>query len=349
MRVLFLTLYPEAAASPRYRVHQFLPHLRAQGFDCTAAPAVTRRIWSRHSGPNRRGRAFWYHAHETPRRLAQLLGARRYDVIVLQKALMSAYLRGMPALLRAVGDRLVYDMDDAVHLAPPHPLRGLWRHFEDRDQVTALMRAARVTLAGNAWLAEEVANAGGHAERFPTVVDTERFTPAVQPDSAFRLGWIGAPSTTPDLAAAVEALAGAADTAVRLVGADPDTVHWPEAEVLPWSQDREVEWVQSFSAGLMPLRKTDWTKGKCALKALLYMACGVPCIATPWGAVRDIIVDGENGVFADSPEEWRTAVDRLRDPGYRQSLGEAARYTVEARFSLHKAAPGLASLLEAVR
>ncbi|MBL7647386.1 MAG: glycosyltransferase family 1 protein, partial [Candidatus Hydrogenedentes bacterium] len=35
MRVLFLTLYPDQAASPRYRVHQFIPYLESRGIECT--------------------------------------------------------------------------------------------------------------------------------------------------------------------------------------------------------------------------------------------------------------------------------------------------------------------------
>ena len=100
--------------------------------------------------------------------------------------------------------------------------------------------------------------------------------------------------------------------------------------------------------GIMPLPRTEWVRGKCALKALQYMACGVPCVATPFGAVRDIIEDGVNGLFAETPEEWRDAIERLRDAPYRRQLGAAARRTVEDRYSLTAAAPKLRDLLVSV-
>lgn len=96
----------------------------------------------------------------------------------------------------------------------------------------------------------------------------------------------------------------------------------------------------------MPLPKDDWTRGKCALKALQYMACGVPCVATPFGAVTEIIEHGVNGLFADTEAEWRDAVARLRGDRYRAALGDAARATVEARYSLRYAAPRMKQLLE---
>ena len=120
------------------------------------------------------------------------------------------------------------------------------------------------------------------------------------------------------------------------------------AETRPWSWEREVADLQSFSVGLMPLIKDEWTRGKCALKALLYMACGIPCLATPYGAVTHIVQHKVNGWLADSPQEWREAIEELRDPSLRQRLGKAARATVIERFSLEGAAPRLAEILESL-
>lgn len=356
MRILFLTLYPDVAASPRYRVAQFLPHLRAHGIECHVAAPLSEDEWRRLTGPERRGRPFWYHAYETPRRLMQILGARRYDIVFLQKAVMSAYVRGFGLLMRRCARRLVLDLDDAVHLAPPHLLRGPWRIFERREQIGQLAAAADLVLAGNRWLESEVRGAGGRAVHFPTVVDTDRFTPASCPPDAFTLGWIGSPATTPHLESIIPLLESQEAARVLLVGADTgrlarqrdNALSSPHVEIRSWMYEHEVDEVQRFSVGLMPLPKDDWTRGKCALKALIYMACGIPCVATPHGAILDIIQHGENGLFADSIEDWRAALESLRDPGTRARLGAAARTSVVEMYSLNNAAPRLLELLESV-
>ena len=74
----------------------------------------------------------------------------------------------------------------------------------------------------------------------------------------------------------------------------------------------------------------------------------MPCVATPYGAVCDVIEHEKNGLFADSPAEWKHALERLRDPGLRAKLGEAARETVETGYSLSSAAPRMHALLESV-
>ncbi len=349
MRILFLTLYPEPAASPRYRVTQFLPYLRQHGVECTVAEAVSPEVYTRSLDPARRGRAWRYHAHETLRRVSQLLRARRYDVVFVQKTLLSAPLRGLSRLLEARAKTFVYDLDDAVHLAPPHRLPARWSFLEDPEQIKRLFQSAALVLAGNRWLADAAHEAGAaRVEEFPTVVDTDRFRPSPLP-ATYCVGWIGGPSTTPHLEIAAQALNRLQGARLCFVGADPARNPCPSAKLRTWSLGREVVDLQGFSAGIMPLPDTDWVRGKCGLKALQYMACGRPCVASPVGVVSDMIADGHDGYWAASPEEWEEKLGRLCDPKLCGDMGRAARATVEARYALKTAAPRLLELLESIR
>jgi len=349
VRVLFLTLYPDVAASPRLRVTQFVPYLESRGIRCTVACPLSAEELAVLTGPKRAHRPFWYHARETARRVRQILEAARYDVVFVQKALMTAYVRVLPDLLRARARRLVYDIDDAVHLAPPHPLGRPWSVFEDRAQICKMLRMADLVLAGNAWLASTALAAGGKAVLFPTVVDTDRFVPGRQPAEKYRIGWVGNPSTTICLEPAAEALASIDDAEVCLVGAEPDRVPWSgPVSHRPWSLAGEVSELQRFSVGIMPMPQQEWMRGKCALKALEYMACGLPCVASPFGAALDFMRHDANGLFAATTGEWRDALEWLRDPALRQRLGEAGRVIVEKRYALRNAAPRLLELLEMV-
>jgi glycosyltransferase involved in cell wall biosynthesis len=348
LRVLFLTLYPDTAASPRYRVHQFLPYLRDHGVECTVASALSSEQFTRLTGPERQLPPFWYHLAETPARLKQILGARRYDVVFLQKAITTAYIRGFPGLLRSRARHIVYDFDDAVHLQPPHPLRAPWSLFEDRRQIERILARADRVLAGNAWLRSEAERFGAKAECFPTVVDTDRFRPLAKPDDPYRIGWMGNPSTAPSLQFLVPTLQAVEEAEIVIVGADrrefPDT----RFDLRPWVYENEVSDIQRFSVGLMPLPDTDWSRGKCALKAFQYMVCGVPCIASPIGFASEIITHGENGLLADSPQQWFEAIEWLREPNEHKRIGDAGRETVEERFSLAEAAPRMLALLESI-
>jgi hypothetical protein len=92
--------------------------------------------------------------------------------------------------------------------------------------------------------------------------------------------------------------------------------------------------VASFDIGVMPLPDNPWTRGKCGFRLLLYGACGVASVASPVGANRDILVDGETGFFASNEDEWTARLTALVDDGsLRRRLGQAARRRVEEAYS----------------
>jgi glycosyltransferase involved in cell wall biosynthesis len=239
----------------------------------------------------------------------------------------------------------VYDIDDAVHIAPPDRLPRALRWFEDAGQARKIMARARVTLAGNVWLAEETQAAGGRPAVFPTVVDTNHYFPAPQPDDTYRLGWTGSPGTAPYLKLIEEPMRDSG-AACLVIGAGSESVPCL-AEQRDWKLEDELEQLHRMSVGLMPMPDTSWTRGKCALKALLYMACGRPAICSAGGAADGLIAQGKNGYLARTEQDWRDAIEALRDPVLRARLGAAARATVEERYSLKVWAPRLRELLEA--
>jgi glycosyltransferase involved in cell wall biosynthesis len=99
--------------------------------------------------------------------------------------------------------------------------------------------------------------------------------------------------------------------------------------------DQEVALVQGFDIGLSPLADTEWERGKCALKALLYMACEVPIIGSPVGIQARIIRESGGGILAASPMEWVNAIEMLsEDAAMRNDMGAKGRKYVEENYSL---------------
>jgi hypothetical protein len=59
----------------------------------------------------------------------------------------------------------------------------------------------------------------------------------------------------------------------------------------------------------MPLDDSEWTKGKCSYKFLLYAACAVPTICSPYGMNAEVLRMGRVGLAATTPQEWRDALE----------------------------------------
>jgi glycosyltransferase involved in cell wall biosynthesis len=162
-----------------------------------------------------------------------------------------------------------------------------------------------------------------------------------------RIAWIGLPYNLAYLDALAAPLASLAAAGHRcelrvISSALPrDLSPFAGVDVLlrPWSEAGEVDELLACDVGIMPLPDSPWAEGKCGLKLLQCMAAGLAVVASPVGVNPDIVQDGVNGLLASTPDEWKTALERLAgDPALRRSLGKAGQQTVAKHYSLERGA-----------
>ena len=112
---------------------------------------------------------------------------------------------------------------------------------------------------------------------------------------------------------------------------------------------RNLKIFPHIDIGVMPLPDDAWSKGKCGLKALQFMALGIPTICSPVGVNTDIIQDDQNGFIAALEDEWVDKLSRLlRSHELRQRLGQAGRVTVEQKYSAITQTPRVYEIFKSV-
>ena len=85
----------------------------------------------------------------------------------------------------------------------------------------------------------------------------------------------------------------------------------------------------------MPLPDNEWTKGKCGLKGLQYMALETATVMSPVGVNCEIVSNGENGFLADSVDDWVEKLSRLiENANLRENFGKEGRETVIKKYSV---------------
>jgi glycosyltransferase involved in cell wall biosynthesis len=120
-----------------------------------------------------------------------------------------------------------------------------------------------------------------------------------------------------------------------VIGSGKFSMPGVEVESIAWQSASEVADLQRIDIGLYPLPDDPWVYGKSGLKALQYMALGVPTIATAIGTNFRVIENDQSGLLVNSEAEWVAAIIRLIDhPADRRRLGQAARARVEKYYSI---------------
>jgi glycosyltransferase involved in cell wall biosynthesis len=340
IKVLGLVPYPEESPSTRIRVSQYRAALKEKGILLEVAPFLGPAAFRQIYRPGLM-RKVWNTLDGFRARLRQIAGARDFDLLLVHRELAPFFA---PILLRRLlASRLpvLFDLDDAVFLPAvgENPLAALLKR-PGRD-TRALAQVAVETLAGNDFLASHVDQVGGRATLLPTTVDIDLFTPkrGTREAGPLRLVWVGTHTTMGYLKEAIpalKALQGEIPMEIVVVSNQPpETLDGLPVKGIPWALSDEISYYQDADIGFYPLPDDPWTRGKCGLKALQFMACGVPVVASPVGVLRRLIVPGKTGFLARNTEDWKEGVLTLaRDELLRTRLGEEGRRLVEQEYSL---------------
>lgn len=330
------------------RALQFLPYLQQHDVRVTVAPFFDDATLGRYYREQRRPSVSVAASYR--RRALAMLRARRFDAVWLEKEALPfapAWLENW-SLFRAVP--VLADFDDAIfHGYDRH--KSKWIRKVLGQKIAKIMRAASLVTVGSEYLYNYAKQSGAHSiELLPTVVDTNRYTPAKELNrGTVRIGWIGTPATTKYLRlikGVIDEIADNRAMKLVLVGANNVDAQEFRAEARPWSEGAEVRDIQSFDIGIMPLPDADWERGKCAYKLIQYMACGVPVVASPVGANVDVVRRSGAGFLASSLAEWREALGALHSRGrLHRQMAIAGRQFVEREFSTELIAPKLLRLL----
>jgi glycosyltransferase involved in cell wall biosynthesis len=311
--------------SARLRILNHRPGLEKAGFEVEVRqlPGGTRGRWS----------------------LFRSLGTS--DVVVLHRKLFT-FLE--LAFLRRNARRLLFDFDDALWLRVP------WRgRSRSRLRTARFRRTVSRSDAVMAGSPDLLAMAGVDERKglvLPTPVDLAPFPGSGSREDSREvvLGWIGQASSLPylDQMAPVLERMGKSNPRLRLhVIADAwPTLHGMEVVRVPWTLEGEAEALRGIDIGLAPLSDDDWSRGKCGFKVLQYFAAGKAVVASPVGMNRRLVKDGENGLWAGTPEAWEEKIGILaHDPQLRERFGASGRRLVRESYALEDVTCRLADFL----
>ncbi len=224
----------------------------------------------------------------------------------------------------------VLDVDDAVMFRKPprhgdSPDQARWR----QRRFARMVANCRLVVAASHSLASTID--GAPVAVLPTPVELANYPPApLAGHGPLVLVWVGLGANLrylADLAPVLRRLSadGVAFELRVICDRLPEMPGVP-CRLVSWSEEAEGRELAACDVGLAPLSDDAWTRGKGAYRSIQYAAAGLPSVATPVGANREVVAPGETGLWASTPEEWHAALLQLaRDPTLRRRLGATAR------------------------
>ncbi len=319
---------------------QLVPWLRSQGCDLMipevfprpvarvllAMPGIRRIAW-KGLLPNIRARQLERLAPEA-------------DIVIVHKSITA--IDDEPVLerrLRRLHDRIIFNFDDATHE------RGL-PHLEER------LSLADAAWVGNPLLADFARQHCRHVELIASAVDCDHYR--VKQDytlaSPLRLCWSGTPSSYPYLDLIREPLRQLGRLMpYRITIMSRTPFSFKDAAIheqwVPFSHSAEVKLLQSSDIGLMPLPDGPYERAKENYKTKIYLASGLPVVASPVGMNREFIKPGIRGALANTHDDWvQSIVAFVKDPALRLLSGRNGRAFVEGHFGIPIVGAALISL-----
>lgn len=309
MKLLVLPFGDAACASTHYRVLQYLDMLKKDGIECEVLAPGTM---------------------PSPAVIAES------DTVLVQKKLFPAH---QVRTLRKHAKRLLFDIDDATW--QPHGRKHSWlTRWRTNRRLQSMARAADLSLVANQYIGTHLNALGGKTRVLPMALKAEDWPPSTDNQSTrIRIGWSGAPVNLRYLETLEPVLAKVMNDhpEVELAvfcGKQPAFSSPLPYLHLPWRQGGEHDAVKTFHIGLLPLPTDDFSQGKSPIKALQYMAAGIPTVATPQAGSLELNRESGAIAFATTSAEWHACLKSLiTETQKREAMGLHARAAFEAHYS----------------
>lgn len=340
-KILFICPHPEnTAPGQRLKYEQYFDYFQENDLELTVAPFMTNAFWDIVYQQKHLFQKIKWTLYGYLKRIMLLFSLGKYDCVYVFLWVTPFGTTLFERLTIKLSKRLIYDIDDLVYLKPSSKANPLLSFIKSRQKPIVLMRHANHVITCTPHLDTFVRNFTTNTTDISSTINTETYQPVntYSNNRKLTLGWSGSFSTSKYLkllSNVLVKLKSKYDFSLLVIGDPEFSIDGLDIEAIPWNADTEVEHLQRIDIGLYPLPDEEWVLGKSGLKALQYMALGIPTVATKIGANHRVIEDGVSGYLVDSEQEWLAQLSRLiENPELRKNIGMKARLRVEQYYSI---------------
>jgi glycosyltransferase involved in cell wall biosynthesis len=333
---------PKRSPSQRYRFEQYLPLLEEKGFQFTWSYLLNEKDDKTFYSKGNFILKVWILLKTILIRLKDTFRFKHFDIIFIQREASFLGTSYFEKKAFQSGAHVIFDFDDSIWLADTSPENKKWEFIKKPDKFFENLKYAHTVIAGNASLSEKARTVQPNVVVVPTTVDTSVHypKPELRNKTPLTIGWSGSISTIKHFETLLPILIRIKErykerVKFKILGQKHYRSEKLDIDVVEWSESNEVNELNTFDIGIMPLPNDEWVNGKCGLKGLTYMACGVCTVMEQVGVNTKIVRHGSNGFLAENEYEWFNLLcELIENKSLRNEMGMAGRETVIKNYSV---------------
>ena len=286
-------------------------------------------------------------------RFFDVLRSKHYDIVYLQKDVL---FHPISNLLFLLNSNIIFDLDDPIFEV--HPTLNFSKYSIEnffiklrRKNLNYILKKSKSVIVCSDYLSNYVKKYNKNVHIMTGPINVTHYIHQSSSTNNFTVGWIGSPMTSKYLINILPALKEVKkiipNLVIKVVGGT--TFPYENLNIVweKYSLSSEIDILNSFDVGIMPLNNDRWSEGKCGFKILQYFAMNLPVVASPIGINKKLVEHGKNGFLAHNLDDWvKYLVILAKNKELRLSMGNEGRKLVVKKYDLSKLIDVFAEILK---
>lgn len=342
-KILIICPFPEGeAAGQRLKYEQFFDHWKQNGYEVEISSFMDQKMWKVVYTDGNYLKKVFGTIRGYFRRVNDIFRLNKFGIVYVFMWVTPFGTSLFERIFRFLSQSLIYDIEDNAMIAQSSSLNSITRIFKSSEKITFLIKHSDHVITSSPFLNNDCIklNKKKSATFISDAINLERYIPnnPYSNDKIVTIGWTGTFSSMMylDLLKNVFLeLNKRIEFRLRVIGNFHYELPGIDLEVINWTKENEIQDLQGIDIGIYPLTQDEWVMGKSGLKALQYMAMGLPTVATNVGTNPGIISHMKNGLLVKTEQEWVEALEALiTNPNLRAKIGTEARKKIIENYSI---------------
>lgn len=337
-KILFICPYPyDVQAGQRFKFERHYQNLIDHGYDIEINSFFSKKMWN----------ILYKKGYFITKLIETLISYyRRYFLLSKLSKYETVYLFlwGTPFFdsffeknLVKRSNKLIYDLEDNVFVRSKNQINPIVYYLKSSSKIFYLIKKSDYIICSSLNL-KNICNSISNKNNsyyIPPSINIHRYNRCINYDtkSTIVIGWTGTFSSIKYLKVIENSLIKISEKykiIFKVIGNFEYNNKYIPVENIIWNKKNEIDDLLSIDIGVYPLIDEEWISGKSGLKALQYMALGIPTISTKIGNITNIVEDNKDGLLVENNEiDWYSAIEKLIiNNNLRKKIGNNARLKI---------------------